>query len=251
MKLLLTNDDGIDGKGIISLANALKGSYEILVVAPQRNHSSTGHSMTIGKPLRLTKMTAYHGVEAYSFDGTPADCVKFAAQHFAGHGIDAVVSGINNDHNVGSDVMYSGTVAAAFEAAYLGFPAIALSASSRDPEHYDAFAKIAANLLPDLFALQTQRFIWNVNFPEIAPEKIKGVSVTPLGVHRFDDHYDETDENCFSLNGQPITDQINPVDCDVNMIHDGFITATPLLCNRTDMETVERLRSAISFGKKS
>ena len=127
MKILLVNDDGIDAVGLKTLAETLSGEHELYIVAPEAERSAFSHSVTIFRDIRYIK-TAHETIESYSISGTPADCVKFTIIHlFKDAKPDLVLSGINSGPNLGSDIMYSGTVAAASEAVFLGIPAVAVS----------------------------------------------------------------------------------------------------------------------------
>lgn len=182
MKILLCNDDGFNAPGINVLKSTLCKFADVLTVAPDRDRSGASNSLTLDIPLRITK----RGDEIYSVNGTPTDCV-----HLALTGLyeevkpDIVISGINAGANMGDDVIYSGTVAAAVEGRNLGLPAIAVSMASYDPKHFESAAKAIVILLKQLPQLQlTTRdsaTILNVNVPDLLWEDIKGFKATRLG----------------------------------------------------------------------
>ncbi|MGQ3891230.1 5'/3'-nucleotidase SurE [Legionella sp. CNM-4043-24] len=179
MKILVSNDDGVMAPGIQALARELEKIADVTVVAPDRNRSGASNSLTLTSPLSIRQMDAGH----YAVEGTPTDCVHLALTGFLEPGFDMVVSGINHGANLGDDILYSGTVAAAMEGRHLGLPSIALSMVGENKiNHYETGAiiarqlvlKLRANLLP----LQT---ILNVNIPDVPFEQIKGMEVTRLG----------------------------------------------------------------------
>lgn len=177
MKILVSNDDGVHAEGILALSEALSAIAEVVVVAPDRNHSGASHSLTLENPLRVDTMT-YNGFNAVK--GTPTDCVHLAVNELLKPAPDLVVSGINHGANLGDDVIYSGTVAAATEGRHLGLPAIAVSLVGG--QHFASAAHYARLLVQ---ALMTQPLptdqILNVNVPDLPLEQIKGIRVTRLG----------------------------------------------------------------------
>ncbi len=180
MKILVSNDDGYMAEGIRALATALGELGDITVVAPDRNRSGASNSLTLENPLRLDKMD--DGV--YRVDGTPTDCVHLAITGLLAEEPDMVVSGINAGANLGDDVLYSGTVAAAMEGRFLGRPAIAISLNGHTATHFETAAWVAKKLVTQL---QTSSLpadtILNVNVPDLPIEQIIGFETTRLG-HR-------------------------------------------------------------------
>ncbi len=179
MKILVSNDDGYMARGINALANALAEIAEVILMAPDRNHSGASNSLTLHSPLRV------HEVEKnrYFVNGTPSDCVHLALSGYLDEEPDLVVAGVNHGANLGDDVIYSGTVAAAMEGRYLGLPAIAVSlVIDRYGKHFDAAARVARDLVK---RLQDHPLpgdvILNVNVPDLPFEELKGVEVTRLG----------------------------------------------------------------------
>jgi len=189
MHILVTNDDGINAPGIRALASALRTLGTVSVVAPDRERSATGHAITVHRPLRARHLTLDFADLAYAVDGTPADCVKLALEAELITRPDIVVSGINRGANLGTDVLYSGTVSAAIEAAMLGFPAIAISLADVRNTHYEPAAEFASylartwqsrDLPPDT--------LLNVNWPKGTPSQ---VVVTNLGRRRYSNSFDK------------------------------------------------------------
>jgi 5'-nucleotidase len=177
MKILVSNDDGVHAEGIRVLSEALAAIAEVTVVAPDRNHSGASHSLTLENPLRVETMT-HNGF--FAVKGTPTDCVHLAVNELLKPAPDLVVSGINHGANLGDDVIYSGTVAAATEGRHLGLPAIAVSLVGG--EHFASAAHYACRLVQALMhqPLPADQIL-NVNVPDLPLSAIKGVRVTRLG----------------------------------------------------------------------
>jgi len=197
LKILVSNDDGYRARGIIALADALSEIADVVVVAPDRNFSGASNSLTLHSPLRV------HSVDDRRFvvNGTPSDCVHLALSGFLDEEPDIVVSGINHGANLGDDVIYSGTVAAAMEGRFLGLPAIAVSLVGRHGQHFDTAARVAVDLIG---RLQTNPLpgdvILNVNVPDRPYGDLTGVEVARLGFrHRSEPLVKEEDPR-----GRPI-----------------------------------------------
>lgn len=179
MKILLSNDDGYRAQGIRHLADALRDVAELTIVAPERNRSGAGHSLTLDVPLRV-----YRAEEnVYFVNGTPTDCVHLAISGLFDYEHDMVVSGINNGANLGDDVLYSGTVAAAIEGRFLGLPTMAVSlCTEATGKNFPTAGRIARQLVDHLVRTPLDAsMILNVNVPDVPYEEIKGLRVTRLG----------------------------------------------------------------------
>jgi len=180
MKILVSNDDGVKAPGIKALAEQLKEIAQVQVIAPDRNKSAASNALTLDRPLG--SYTHYSGY--ISTDGTPTDCVNLGVAGVFGMQPDVVVSGINAGANLGDDVLYSGTIAAAMEGRTLGLPGIAISMTHSHPSHYESAAIIAKDLVLKLESLNVApRTVLNVNVPDLPIDEIKGIHVTRLG-HR-------------------------------------------------------------------
>jgi 5'-nucleotidase len=184
MRILLSNDDGIDAPGLLALEVALAPLGEVWVVAPADEQSAMSHSLTMNRPLRIRE----HGERRFSLSGTPADTIYVALHHILDVRPDLVVSGINRGANLGYDVHYSGTVAAAREACIQGIPAIAVSAHSLDGMHrYDTAALVAARVVQSTIAQgMADGVCLNVNVPPVAPEALLGIRACVLGRRMYD-----------------------------------------------------------------
>jgi 5'-nucleotidase len=181
VKLLISNDDGVHSPGLQILAAALAEIAEIQVIAPDRDHSGASNSLTLTRPLMLQKTA--NGFIAV--DGTPTDCVHLGLSRMLGSGAERVVSGINTHANLGDDVLYSGTVAAAMEGRFLAKPAIAVSLVNRGTWHFDTAARVVRELLLKADSLKlAPRALLNINVPDVPYAELKGIEVTRLG-HRL------------------------------------------------------------------
>lgn len=181
MKILISNDDGVHAPGLAALAAALSSVADCRVVAPDRNRSGASNSLTLHRPLRLR--TLENGF--ISVEGTPSDCVHLALTGVIDFQPDVVVSGINDGSNMGDDVLYSGTVAAAMEGRFLGLPAIAFSLAGYDELHYDTAAEVAKRLILQVEQYPiSNRVLLNVNIPDVSLEAIQGMEVTRTGSRR-------------------------------------------------------------------
>ena len=178
MKILISNDDGYLATGINALTDALERVADVVVVAPDRNRSAASSSLTLDRPLRVSKV----GENRYSVDGTPSDCVHLALTGFLEDEPDLVVSGINHGANLGDDVIYSGTVAAAMEGRFLGLPTMAVSLVGHDQKHFGAAARVAAELVQKIErGSLASNMVLNVNVPDRPYEELQGLHATRLG----------------------------------------------------------------------
>ena len=184
MKILITNDDGISSEGLRILADTVKALGEVSVVAPDRERSAAAHSLTLHRPLRVEQI----GPRVYAADGTPVDCVNLAVYGILKGRPDLVISGINNGPNLGEDLVYSGTVSAAFEATFLGIPAFAISLAARKDFLYEAAAnfalKVAAHIMQK--GLPKDTFL-NINVPNVEEDDIRSYKITHQGKRVFQD----------------------------------------------------------------
>ncbi len=249
MRILVTNDDGVQAPGILALKTALEAipGADVFVVAPERPRSAAGHAITLHKPLRLSQVSLADGSQAYAASGTPADCVVLGAQEVMQGRVDLVVSGINHGPNLGWDVHYSGTVAAAKEAAMIGYPAIAVSVASYAADvRYDAAAAFAARLAVWLFERpMPERTLLNVNVPSLAPEQIAGILVARQGPRQYVDRYERREDPSgkpYYWLGGTLSDTRAPEGSDVRAIADGKISITPLQLDMTAFDLMDTLK---------
>jgi 5'-nucleotidase len=179
MKILVSNDDGYLATGINVLTEALAAVADVVVVAPDRNRSAASNSLTVHSPLRVQRVAD----NRFSVDGTPSDCVHLALTGFLDHEPDLVVSGINHGANLGDDVIYSGTVAAAMEGRFLGLPAIAVSLAGEGRlRHFDTAARVVTEMVQKLERASLARDVTlNVNVPDVPYDELTGIRSTRLG----------------------------------------------------------------------
>ncbi len=236
MHILVSNDDGVYAPGIICLAQALlRAGYRVTVVSPDRERSATGHGLTLHKPLRVEPANLYYDaqISAWSCSGTPADCVKLALDGLLQSPPDWVVSGINQGSNLGTDVFYSGTVAAALEGFLNGIPSMAVSLTSFTLPEFDPAAQFVCDWLAAHPRLP-QPMMLNVNVP--ANRAIRGVVTAPLGVRRyiesFDKRVDPRGKVYYWIAGEVVDSEAAP-DSDIAAAQAGYITMTPLHINLT------------------
>lgn len=248
MRVLITNDDGIRGPGLRALVEARPPDAEVWVVAPDRERSATGRAITIHKPLRLQPVDMGAGVRAFHLNGTPSDCVKLGLEIMEG-APDAVLSGINRGVNLGTDVMYSGTVAGAIEAAAHDYPAIALSLDADDAEEVEEYKDAAAiswylaaelirHGLPDGTLL-------NVNIPGTGP--LKGMRVTRLGGRPWKDVlHERTDPRgraYWWLAGERADVAQEDPSTDLASVGSGYVSVTPIQFDLTQYEAMDAVRA--------
>jgi 5'-nucleotidase len=233
VKVLLTNDDGIHAAGLAALDDAFRGrGHDVTVVAPDREQSASSHSITLDRPLRISEAP-----RGFAVNGTPTDCVLVACHGLLrGQYPDLVVSGINHGPNMGEDVTYSGTVAAAFEAHILGVPAIAMSMKDRYTGDFAAGAELAADLAV-MVAERGGRTLLNVNLPAGPSKDWGAVTVTRLGTRRYSDeiveNVDPRGKKYYWIGGAEPTWE-GAGDTDFAVVHAGGVSVTPLHLDLTD-----------------
>jgi len=242
MRVLVSNDDGVDAAGIHCLAEGLRAAgHDVQVVAPDRDRSGASNSLTLDQPLRAKRIDE----RTWSVAGTPTDCVHLALAGLLEKDPDLVVSGINNTSNLGDDVIYSGTVAAAMEGRCLGLPAIAMSLAcdGHRPMHWDSAARAAvgimARLASDPLPADT---ILNVNVPDLAWDQIRGFEVTRLGHrHRAEACIAQRDPRGRQIwwIGPPGAAQDAGPGTDFHAIANGFISITPIHVDLTRYQALE------------
>jgi 5'-nucleotidase len=243
MHILLSNDDGYLAEGLIALANALRDHAEISVVASDRNRSAASNSLTLEMPLRVN--IADNGF--IKVDGTPTDCVHLAITGLLEHEPDMVFAGINHGANLGDDVLYSGTVAAATEGRFLGLPAIAISLAGNNPHYFETAAQVAVTLLNQLIKKPLPKdTILNVNVPDVAIKDLKGYQATRLGQrHKSEPVIKSNDPRGRIIYwvGPPGGEQDAGPGTDFYAISEGYVSVTPLQIDLTRYESIDALAS--------
>jgi 5'-nucleotidase len=245
MKILLTNDDGIMAPGIQAMYRQLKKSAEVTVIAPEAERSAVGHAITLFDPLRVQEFKGPRGFAGLALNGTPADCVKIAVRAILEEPPDLVISGINRGANVGTNVLYSGTVSAATEGALLGIPSMAVSVTG-SVRSFRPAAVIAARLAEKINRSGLPADVsLNVNIPALPLKEIKGIKVTRLGSLRvtewFDRRTDPTDRVYYWQAGESVIRQGNDLEVDDAALSSGYVSVTPLHLDLTSHSFREKL----------
>ncbi|NIA17219.1 MAG: 5'/3'-nucleotidase SurE [Planctomycetes bacterium] len=242
MHILLTNDDGIFAPGIAALYKQLVKIGDVTVVAPADVMSGAGHSITVYEPLTCDEVDIAGAFGGYSVHGSPADCVKLALMELCEKKVDLIVSGINSGANVGINVYYSGTVAAAMEGAFYRIPAVAMSlAKDGTGWDFDEGSRQACRVLKKLLPLESGA-VANINIPKLSG-KVKGIKVVPQSTKGFEEHYIRQQitggKVVYQLNGGEHRDIDSSVD--TLALVEGFITVTALSFDMTDHSGMKKL----------
>jgi 5'-nucleotidase len=244
MNIFCTNDDGFLATGLRVLATAARELGSVTVVAPDREQSATSHSLTLHHPLRSRR--ASDGTLVV--DGTPTDCVILALNALLEDRPDVCLSGVNHGPNLGEDVLYSGTVAAAMEATVLGIPSIALSYSGPDFESIEAWGGKLTELLRVLLVRRPEfppSTLLNVNLPALDPDDVRGIRITSLGERRYSDSLtravDPSGREYFWIGGGA-THWTGNQESDFKAVEDGYISVTPLHLDLTNYDLLEEIR---------
>ena len=239
MRILISNDDGYQAKGIKQLAESLSEIAEIIIVAPNENKSAASSSLTIGKPLKPIQIA--HNI--YAIDATPSDCVHLALCGFIKESIDLVVTGINFGANLGDDVIYSGTVAGAIEGRFIGLPSIAISLASFECEYFETAGAIAKQLVAQIDkAPLSYNTIINVNVPDVPLSNIKGIKSTRLGNrHKSDPSIQDENNPSLYWIGENGKEADNGEGTDFHAIANNFVSVTPLQIDLTKYSEVKQV----------
>lgn len=252
MKILISNDDGILSNGIRALIESLSAENDVYVVAPDRERSAAGHSLTLHSPLRVEEVDPKYGAKrCWITTGTPSDCVKLALNALLSEDEkpDFVISGINHGPNLGADILYSGTVSCAMEGAMMGYPSISTSLASLRNEYEDfAFAgSFIAELLKRLDTYKIPpKTILNINIPGLEKEDITGISITELGnriiTDDFEKRIDPRGKVYYWLAGKLINEPEN-ASTDIAAIRNNKISITPVTYEMTRLNIMQDLES--------
>jgi len=240
--ILVTNDDGVRAEGIQRLTRAMSTIGKVTVVAPETQQSGASHALTLSDPLRSHRLNE----NTLVVDGTPTDCVLLAMRGLLDRKPDLLISGVNHGPNLGDDVTYSGTVAAAFEGTLLGLPSIAISVASWEKCSFDSAERFAAVVARKVLKHGLpEGTLLNVNVPSLPPEEIKGIRVTKLGKRVYRDvvvkKQDPRGRDYYWIGGQP------PIWCagegtDFEAVEEGMISVTPLQLDLTDYKSLHMVR---------
>jgi len=247
VKILVSNDDGYLAQGINVLAKRLQEKHQVTIFAPLENKSASSSSLTINKPLKPKKISE----SIYTINGTPSDSTHFALCGYFDEEFDLVIAGINLGPNLGDDVIYSGTVAAAIEGRFVGLPSIAISLASWEGKNFDSAAKVAELIVDNVeFSELSINTVLNINVPDIPYDQIKGFKTTRLGKRHKSENIvqDENDASLYWI-GENGKEAENGPGTDFYAIKNNYVSITPLkidLTNNTEIEKVENWISKIN-----
>ncbi len=247
MKILVSNDDGIESKGIAALVKSLSEIADVTVVAPVKEQSAVGHAITMQMPLRIIKTYKSGDFFGYAVNGTPADCVKIGVRNIMKEPPDLMISGINHGSNTAINIIYSGTVSAAREAAIMDIPSIAISVTNHEVTDFSFASKIAKML-----ALETKGkdlplgTLLNVNVPDIPEAEIAGILLTRQGKSKWDDIYekriDPYGKDYYWLKGN-LLEVDDDIETDQAAIRNKYISVSPIHFDLTDYDTFNKMKS--------
>lgn len=244
--ILITNDDGYTAPGIRALWQELSKDAEVLIVAPETEQSAVGHAITLSNPLKVRKIVEAGQFMGYAVSGTPADCVKIAVNVLLDEPPELVVSGVNQGGNLGTCVIYSGTVSAATEAAIMGIPAIAVSLNSFESQDFTSATSFVRKFYPTVIEHGLPEGVsLNINVPAVSRGEIKGAVVTRQGKSRvietFDKRVDPRNNTYYWLAGEMKFNEVEEgTDCE--MVEENFISITPIHFDLTHFKALESLR---------
>ena len=247
MNVLLTNDDGIHAQGLQALYNRFVDTHQVSVVAPDRERSAIGHAISLNQPLRAIRVSLNGGYNGYAVNGTPADCIKLAIAGILSERPNVVIAGINPGANVGANLNYSGTVAAAKEAALMGVIGIAVSIEGQVADYYDDAARFVLHLC-DIVKIKGLPFgtFLNVNIPNRPMSKISGVRISRQGTGMLSEYVEKRMDprnRTYYWQGPDTQSFADDPGIDGTALGQNFISITPVKCDMTDYRVLEDLRS--------
>ncbi|MFH1561835.1 MAG: 5'/3'-nucleotidase SurE [Nitrospirota bacterium] len=243
MNILLTNDDGIKAEGLHILRKGLSKLGKVIIIAPDRERSATGHSLTLTHPIRVEKIDE----DTFVTDGTPADCINIGISGILKERPDLIVSGINPGPNLGEDVTYSGTVSAAMEGTLLKIPSFSISMGSYIDPKFDFAAEFASKIAILIlnYGLPLHTFL-NVNVPNLSEEKIKGVAITHLGNRKYQEELikrlDPRDKVYYWIGSKVVVNEQAEEGTDVEAIQEDKISITPVHLDMTNYLAIQELK---------
>lgn len=247
MNLLLTNDDGIFAEGLWALFDRFSKKHHVWIFAPDRERSGVGHGITLDNPLRAEKIDLNGRGQGIAVNGTPVDCVKLAVIQILESRPDMVISGINPGANVGVNLNYSGTVAAAKEAALYGIPAIAVSMNGQCIQHYKEASRFIESLAGMVIEMDMPLGTFlNVNLPDLPMRKIAGVRVSRQGIAMFSEYFEKRTDprnNTYFWQGCDALSDTHQLDTDGAAINKNYISITPIKCDMTDYGFMDNLKT--------
>ena len=247
MKILVTNDDGIYSSGIFALWDVAREFGDVIVIAPINEKSAVGHGITISNPLYVKEIERKDGFKGFAVSGTPADCIKIGIKSLLPFSPDLILSGINIGSNLGSNIIYSGTVAAAIEGATLNIPSIAISIDSIKPNNF-LTSKIVVRKVMNIIENNTipHGTVLNVNIPDCEPSDLKGYKITSQGHQYFNDNFEKRTDprgrDYYWMTGE-IIDNDKELRYDGFAVSNGYASITPIhfmMTNTNCLDVLER-----------
>ncbi|BBE29871.1 5'-nucleotidase SurE [Tepiditoga spiralis] len=256
MNILISNDDGIMAPGISILKSFLEKDHNVFVVAPDVERSATGHAITVRNPLWAKDVMVNNKLFGKAVNGTPADCVKLGLEAIHKDiNIDLVISGINRGPNLGTDVLYSGTVSAAIEGAMNGYPSIAVSSADFTNPNYETAAKIILDIIEKFdFKTVPEFTTLNINVPSISYDEIKGIKITRQSKRRYDDYFearkDPFGNTYYWMLGNVVEDDNNN-NSDYLAVNENYVSITPLTVFLTKKDYMKELKDILEVKYES
>jgi len=246
LKILVCNDDGIDSQGIYALVESLKEIGTVTVVAPLKEQSAVGHAITMQIPLRVTKAFKDGKFFGYAVNGTPADCIKIGIRNIMKEPPDLVVSGINHGSNTAINIIYSGTVSAAREAAIMDIPSMAVSVTNHEVTDFRFAAKVTKLIAKEMAGKDIPKgTLLNINVPDIPENQIAGIILTKQGKSKWDDIYEQRVDP-YGKDYYWLTGNLMEVDTDVETdqvaIKKNYVSISPIHFDLTDYETFDKMK---------
>jgi len=244
VKILVSNDDGYLAEGINVLSKRLSKKHQVTIFAPAENRSASSSSLTIDKPLKPVKISE----SVYTINGTPSDSTHFALCGYFEEEFDLVIAGINFGPNLGDDVIYSGTVAAAIEGRFVGFPSIAISLASWNGKNFDTAARVAEVIVDSVeFSELSSNTVLNINVPDIPFNKIRGFKTTRLGKrHKSENIIQDNKNTSLYWIGENGKEADNGPGTDFYAIRNNYVSITPLQIDLTNNDEIEKVDSWVS-----
>ncbi len=246
MKILVCNDDGISSPGIFALVQSLKEIADVTVIAPLNEQSAIGHAITMQVPLRVSEYRINGKLFGLAVDGTPADCIKIGIRNLMDSPPDFVVSGINHGSNTAINIIYSGTVSAAREAAIMDVPSMAVSVTNYNVKDFSVAVKLTKHLIEMIPIKQLPSgTLLNVNIPDLPEKEIAGIKITTQGKSKWDDIYERRvgpyGKDYYWLTGE-LLQLDKEIDTDQGAINKNYVSVTPIHFDLTDYETFNKMK---------
>jgi len=248
MNIVISNDDGIFAKGIKVLAEKIAKEHDVYVLAPDRERSANGHALTLHKPLRAEEIDIFENVKkSWQINGTPSDCIKLGIGAILEFKPDLIISGINRGQNMGTDVIYSGTVSAAMEGTILGIPSIAVSLASFNDNNYETASDFILKFIENFdFKKLPPKTLLNINVPAIDKSLLKGYKITKLGMHRYIDIFEKRKDlrgkTYYWLAGE-LFEYEDEADSDFTAVKNNYVSITPIHYDLTNYKFLNELNN--------